>query len=123
MTPHTNELIVHFRPLCISDSESYFYQQLLHQKSWRSETEMYGPYRTYRDHYLSLFPEQRSEMNTNITARMQHYHLQVAQQFAQLLNDLLSKLQTEINYFDVNVIKLQLDHSSYNPFSINDQPS
>jgi len=105
-----NELIVRFRPLRISDGEPYFYQQLLHQRSWRNETEMYGPYQTYRDHYLSLFPEQRLEMYTETTAHMQHYHLQLTNRFAQLLDDLLSKLQNEINYLNVDVIKLQLDH-------------
>ena len=110
VVPRKHELIVRLRPLRISDGEPYFYQQLLRQRSWRSETEMYGSHQTYRDHYLSLFPEQRLEMHTESTARLQHYHFQLTHQFDQILNDLLSKLEHEITYFNINVIRLQLDH-------------
>ncbi|CAG8630223.1 6032_t:CDS:2, partial [Paraglomus occultum] len=68
------------------DNEPYFYQQLLRQRSWRSEAELRGPYESYREHYLSLFPEQRSEMLTEST------------------------LEHEITYFNIDVIKHQLDH-------------
>ena len=52
ITPRKSELIVRFRPLRISDGESYFYQLLLRLKSWRSEDELRRSYQSYREHTI-----------------------------------------------------------------------
>jgi len=113
ITPRKSELIVRFRPLRISDGESYFYQLLLRLKSWRSEDELRGSYQSYREHYLSLFPEQRTEIQSHIATNIERYQFQRTHQFNQILDDLLNRLQIEIANFNVDAVKLQLNHLKF----------
>src|SRR5262249_23205706 len=51
-------LLLRYRHLRVDDGESYYYQQLLLNLPWRSEEQLKGPYRSYREHHAALFPRQ-----------------------------------------------------------------
>jgi hypothetical protein len=42
----------------LADGEPFFYSLLLEKRSWRSEQQILGDHLSYRDHFMSLYPDE-----------------------------------------------------------------
>src|SRR3954465_10605745 len=61
----TKPIIVRYRFLKVTDGELYFYQLLLKSIPTRSENELKGNFSTYRDRYISMYPQMVEEIQQN----------------------------------------------------------
>ncbi|CAG8804103.1 1728_t:CDS:1, partial [Gigaspora rosea] len=69
----TKEIIIRYRYLTIEDGELYFYQQLLLNYPARSEADYKTtPDQTYRDKFLSLFPDFLNNLQTKLQPHTIH---------------------------------------------------
>jgi hypothetical protein len=101
-------ILVRFRHTRITDGEPYFYQLLLRNHSWRSEVEIRGGHATYRDHYLALHPEETSIMQDETRRYLQQRSSEFTLKFDELLETLLSRLQSIATSTVAQIIRTQM---------------
>jgi len=106
----TKPVLTRTRFLKLPDSELYFYHRLLETRSWRSEDELSNNFDAYREHYLSLFPNESEQYRQNIRSYLTQTQLQHTSQFGVLVNSLLQTLEREITINNLDIIKFQLNN-------------
>ncbi|RHZ86267.1 hypothetical protein Glove_53g75 [Diversispora epigaea] len=86
----SKEIIIRYRFLKIEDGELYFYQQLLLNVPARNKTDyQMGLNGTYREKFLSIFPEFLNTLQNQITNTHQSRIINFNNQFIETLNRLL----------------------------------
>jgi len=81
----------------------------LETRPWRSEEELLNNFDSYREHYLSLFPDQAEQFRDNVRSYITQRKLQLTLQFGTLIDSLIQTLQREITVNNIDIIKHQLD--------------
>src|SRR5205814_5335987 len=90
--------------------ESFFYYRLLQTKPWRSETELSGPYNSYRKHYLSLFPHEAEKLIEESRSYIRQKTSQFENQLTSIIDSHMQSLQQQTALPNADIIKLQLDN-------------
>ena len=107
----SKEIIIRYRFLKIEDGELYFYQQLLLKVSTRSELDYKnGPNETYREKFLSLFPNYLTELQNQIVNTHQSQITYFNNQFIEMLDRLLQSLNNQLTTNISEIIRVQLDN-------------
>jgi hypothetical protein len=105
----TTPILTRVRHLSVEHGELYFYQQLLLTLPCHSESELVGNYNTYRDHFITRFPERFTEAmeHNHRSQHMQTMHM--LNQFNSLIEELITSLQPILTEDIQKVIHHQLD--------------
>ncbi|CAG8534965.1 12161_t:CDS:2 [Rhizophagus irregularis] len=107
----TKEIIVRYRFLKIEDGELYFYQQLLHNVPARNESDYkITPNGTYREKFLSLFPDFLNELQNNARTTQQLCITQLNTRFIEMLDRLLQSLHHELPATITQIIQIQMQN-------------
>ena len=107
----SKEIIIRYRFLKIEDGELYFYQQLLLKVPTRSELNYRnGPNETYREKFLSLFPNYLTELQNQIINTHQSQITYFNNQFIEMLDQLLQSLNNQLTTNISEIIRIQLDN-------------
>jgi len=111
-------ILTRTRFLKLSDGESFFYYQLLRKRPWRSEEELLRPHNTYREHYLSMFPNEaevlREETRSYISRQISHFEFQ----FASIIDSHLQAIQQQSAIPNIDIIEFQLNNLKKLPYII-----
>jgi hypothetical protein len=94
ITLRKTHILAHFRHMHIGDGEPYFYQLLLRNHPWRSESEIQGQYTTYRDHYLALHPDEAEALRDESATYLAQRSSELFNNFEHLLDTLFTRLQS-----------------------------
>jgi hypothetical protein len=114
----SKEIITRYRFLKIEDGELYFYQQLLLSVPARSESDYkIRPNGTYRDKFLSLFPNFLTDMRNRLNNNHQSRVTRLNYQFAEMLNRLLSSLSQQIPSNLSRIIEMQMENLKLLPYT------
>ena len=107
----SKEIIVRYRFLKIEDGELYFYQQLLHNVPARSESDYkISPNGTYREKFLSLFPDFLTNLQNSIQTTQQIRISRLNNRFTEILSRLLQSLENELPETLSHIIQIQLEN-------------
>ena len=107
----SKEIIVRYRFLKIEDGELYFYQQLLLNVPARNELDYkITPNGTYREKFLSLYPDFLSDLQNRVTSnhqtRITHFNNQFTDMLDRLLRSLNNLLPTNLS----DIIRIQMNN-------------
>jgi len=106
----SKEIVTRYQFLKIEDGEPYFYQQLLLRIPARNESDykitLNG---TYREKFLSLFPDFLDELQNQITNTQQSRIIQLNNQFSEMLTRLLSSLSQQLPSNLSHIIQIQME--------------
>jgi hypothetical protein len=105
----TRPIIVRYRYLKVTDGELYFYQLLLKNTPVRTEEELKGGYPTYRDHYISKFPNTAEEIQNNTQNYTDRFNQIMNTRYSEIINQLISNLENVIPTNITTLLKIQLD--------------
>ena len=105
------EIIIRYQFLKIEDGEPYFYQQLLQNVPARSESDYKAtPDTSYRERFLSLFPDFLNDLQNNVHNTQQLRTIQLNNQFTEMLNRLLRSLSHELPTTISQIIQVQMEN-------------
>jgi hypothetical protein len=105
----TNPILTRIRHLTIEHGELYFYQQLLCSLPCRHENELIGGYNTYREHFMTKYPERFAEVIEQ-SHRSQHLQtIHMLNQFNTLMEHLFSSLQQVLTEDIKKLIHMQIN--------------
>ncbi|CAB4412311.1 unnamed protein product [Rhizophagus irregularis] len=106
----SKEIVTRYRFLKIEDGELYFYQQLLLKIPARDESDYkIRPDGTYREKFLSLFPEFLTNLQNQITNTQQSRITRLNNQFSEMLSRLLSSLSQQLTQNISSIIQMQME--------------
>lgn len=106
--PRTKPILTRMRRTHINNGEPYFYQLLLRTNPWRSEDELLGSKSTYREHYLSLYPDETEAMKNETSAYLAHREAELLSSFDELLDRFFTLLSSNVNLTIQQLLKIQL---------------
>lgn len=107
VTARKEEILIRFRHIRIAEGDPYFYQLLLRSHPWRSESAIRGNHATYRDHYLTLHPEETEAMRNELTTYLAQRSAERFSHFEDLINSLFTRLNTLPTSIS-DIIRLQM---------------
>ena len=109
MVKRRKPIVIRYHFLKVQDGEQFFYQQLLLTLPCRSEKDLLGGYKTYREHYLSLYPNFSNALHAHlVTSAQNHKHL-MQMQFDQAMVYLLETLKDVMSSHIQNILQVQLN--------------
>src|SRR4051794_34592632 len=103
------EILVRYRFLKIDDGELYFYQKLLLTIPARNESDYITPGGTYREKFLSLFPNFLTDFQNNITNSHQTQVFRFNTQFSEMLARLLQSLHQQLPTNLSRIVEIQME--------------
>lgn len=113
----SKEIFTRHRFLKIHDGELYFYQKLLYSIPTRCESDLKsGPTGTYREKFLSLFPDFLNELQNQVAITTQSRTTRLNVLFGEMLDRLLSSLRDELPANIHDIIHLQLESLKILPY-------
>ena len=110
------EILVRFQYLTIKNAESFFYQQLLFNKSARSENELKGNHSTYRSAFQYFYPSEYTIATQDVINGTNLSHSLYSRNYKNLIDNLLTSMQQNIK----DIIGKQLCNLIPKPIIISD---